>query len=328
MPSSTDTPQAHKNIASIEELLQYTANLLQKTEEFKPVIFTGDDFTFTIRIEGESWDEFIDYRHAKYITAFQKTFNKAIEQLDFDSIPAEDCIVRFQVSNGSSLINIEFGEILKELAKNMTGTQSVIAVGIVVAGIAGYLIWAKYLETKQATEALTQHEQTKRELIQPLVSEYRENLPDYIFTEAPSRALANTLSSDDLISVGKDSVFISKKQFKQSLSKEEKSLEFTSYCDGDYLLIKKDYSLGELIFQMSKDGLPIKIFTSILSSEDQEKLANTIAQRELTEDMPFTLSLQVNVRHTDKKIEDGYIIGLGAPRSDKHKTPLTDLTTK
>jgi hypothetical protein len=153
-------------------------------------IFALDgDFNYRIRVSGENWDQYIDWRLAKLITDFQKSINAVIKEnnLSVSKDTKDKTTIKFKVSEGSSIIEINCGNLLKFVADTMTGGQitAVVITGILVTG------GLYTLKALNARKEKAEDEATKRELAKVI-----EKVAGY---EKPIRGLLSRMDKNDSV---------------------------------------------------------------------------------------------------------------------------------
>ena len=148
---------------------------------------------------------------------------------------------------------------------------------------------------------------------------------EYASYERPIKLLVSSMSDSDVIFFGDESSASTKDEARNALPRRQRSSEKTTYTDGTYTLNAIDYSQGELILLLEQDGVTIKGYTSQLSDEDAARLFEEVHARQLAEDLPLSLVVQINVKHTAKRIKHGSIVGFGRVREEKEHSRLASL---
>lgn len=320
--------QIIQEIHSMDELIEYASSVISKETDFIPVRIIADKISFRVKIEGHEWNKNVDVRHAKYIISLQDCIDDLIEDYGAPGIEAEQKIVKVEVNEGSSDMLPDITSVVKFLVTPMTPEHTFVSVTIAILSLAGYFAWKRWVDYKQETAALSEHEQTKRAMLAPIIAERTVRDAEFSPYERPVKTLVSTLEDEDRISfTGIGDVKATKEEAKESLPKKRRSEEQTSYADGEYKLNNIDYSHGELILHLEQDGQSIKAYTSQLSDEDAANLFSDIADRQLTEDLPLSLTLQINVKHTAKRIKYGSIVGTGEIRPGKHHVRICTLAS-
>ena len=66
----------------------------------------------------------------------------------------------------------------------------------------------------------------------------------------------------------------------------------------------------------------------MLSETEADRLDKIISEKKRTEDMPFSLPLQLNVEHTSKVIRSATVIGIGPRRENVEIKNINELLGK
>ncbi|RRD69003.1 MULTISPECIES: hypothetical protein [unclassified Desulfovibrio] len=325
--------QPRKRIKNLDELFAYASKVIAKKETFRKIQFVGKDFSYTIKIDGDTWDGTVDVRHASYIIALQNSVNDLLSEFEVQgSLSEEDIRIKIDIQQGCSEIIPDLTKILISLGSKMTTTQIFISTILAIGGFVGIMALTRILNYRKElrladkrAQELSVHEETKRALYQPMLDAFLLKKDRYSSYEKPVRILANVLDSDDEVTLSDGVSAIDQQEIKRNLIRATRNTKQVSYVDGEYYLERKDYSQGELIFTLSQGDITFRAYTTGLSTEDAESLAEEIASREINEELPFLLSLQLNVDHTKKKILSGLIVGVGQPRTDKEIKKLAAL---
>jgi len=111
-------------VKSLDDLLKIGADGVLETIDIDQLKF-DNNLVVKIEIQGESWDELIDYRIAEYILALQKAVNRLFVEIHGEEIPAKNLNkiipVKVRVSKGSSIFEINITEVFCKMVENMTG---------------------------------------------------------------------------------------------------------------------------------------------------------------------------------------------------------------
>ncbi len=322
-------------ITTMDELVSYAYLLTEGKAELEPVTIEAEKLIVPLEIDGEGWDKRITTTHAKYILDLQGKLDALIDQYAPDVRDREEQpMVRAEVKDGSCEILQDLKEIITPLVSNMTDTQSFVAVMTAIIGTCGYLAWSRWAKYRSEhddreteLQQLTAHEETKRQMLQPFLEKANSDPENYSHLEQPLKRLYKTLGEDDAIALVGEGYIPAKDVSKIKPPRAKRTEKKSVACDGEYQLIKADYSRGEYILHLFKDGVPLKAYTSALDDDDQKKLTQLIADKTNEEESyPFAISIQVTVEYTTKGILRGDIVGLGAPRPEKDIKLLSDLT--
>ena len=256
----------------------------------------SDNLVFTVRVCGRSWDGYIDYRGAQYITELQKSANKLYRELSHHDIPLRDLskniTVKVRVVEGSSLFEIQASEVLASMFSALTGGQ------ITLIAIVGILCFAGYKTAKLVKDY-------KRELA---INEQQGELPIKVLQEVmpaidkaldiverkdlekPNRSLINKLEPDDTISFG-DLEPVTAKQARKLYPRKPRSTVQSGYFDDEYRILNINFEQTPVVFQLSKYGLKFSAKAE-LANEDIEPL-NKGLNKAMQQGEDFNVSLQV-----------------------------------
>lgn len=315
-----------KEIRTMDELIEYASLIVNKELNFEPVNIIANNISFQVKIDGEDWDNLVDIRHAKYIFALQECVNDLLEEYGPQNIDEDSKIVKIEVRSGSSDILPDITEIVKMVVTPMTPEHTFVSAVIALLSMTGYFAWKRWVDYKQDGAALSEHEQTKRVAMNALIATRNVRDAEFAPYEKPVKALVGSLKENDTILFpGSSEISATRDEAKDALPKRRRSEEQTSYADGEYILNNIDYSHGELILHLSQDDQAVKAYTSQLSDDDAKDLFDDISARQLTEDLPLSLVLQINIKHTAKRIKFGSIVGTGQVRPDKHHVRISTL---
>ncbi|MCI6540621.1 MAG: hypothetical protein MR460_10865 [Bilophila wadsworthia] len=315
-------------IDSNEDFIQFCVDILTNKEYDENIKINFSALNFIVEISDTTWDGRVDYRGAKYITALQDSIFE-ITQLIYEKydISKDDILVKVAVSEGCNLNDVDWKLIL-EWAKDMSEWKKFALLGLalfLMSGLPSKALDQYYAAEKQILE-YQQQEMEEKGNQQEL--ERRHERDKMLLTairnegQKPTRVLAGLVNKDASITYDNEEA-ISQKQLKDMLPPSTRSGSRITYCDGEYTIKKKEYTSGEIIISMEKDDTVIKARIE-LSDDDKKKLLDSIHEKELSDELPFSMTLQVNVTHTDKMIKYGTIIGFDEPRKNA-STPLVAL---
>ncbi|MGL1861439.1 MAG: hypothetical protein OCC46_02820 [Pseudodesulfovibrio sp.] len=327
------------DIKSFDELLEYTSKVVTGEIEYEAISLEHADMIVPLKIDGEDWDKLMDVRHARHIIALQNTLDSLIDEYAPDIREEDRPLVRAEILEGSSDIQQYVKEFALALVDGMTDKQKFTIGVLAIAGAVGYFGFARHLDyveaqvkaesaQKNQIQTLTQHEETKRQMLAPLLKIVDADPAKYAQYERPITKMTNMLEEGDqiaLVGEGYISAEVAKAEIKPKRTRSGVSV---SSCDGEYLLLKTDFSMGEFILHLEKDGIPLKAYTSVLDTEEKKELTDLIAKHTLEDEFPFPLDLQMSVEHTEKTIKYGSIVGIGELRADKTNKLLSELLTK
>ena len=297
--------------------------------EFEKVSFPETSYTYNISLKGDSWSKYIDIRHTKYIESLQDTYSDFSSDL-FDSSDNIDTYVRICVTEGSSDIEHELKGFLQKAAEKMTDKQVFCSIIFAIASAAGYFVYDSYTTHNADVQKEISKNEVEKERLKVFNNMHEQSIKGNVqisAIERPIRTLVGIMDNNDSVYIDNKQISISRDDVKRNLQTVKRSSSKIAYCDGDYQLQRIDFSLGEMILYITKDGIQIKAYTTMLDDKDDAKLSKMIEEKRKSEDLPFALPLQMNIEYTEKRIKFGTIVGIGSPRPDKDNKPLSNLLT-
>jgi hypothetical protein len=299
-----------KEISTYGQLLEYAFDLLDRTKSFEPAQIK-DGLDCSIKIKGKSWDGLIDWRIARLVLDIQESVNKAFKEagIDLSREESEIFAVKFKISKGCSLIEIQPGKAIQALLDKMTGTQKT-ALGIVlILAATAYLSHGQYLDYKAKLEAKTQDEATKRELML-LTKDVLAKIDEH---EKPVRGLIAKLHDKDLVTIPSSDQELTKKQIKEEYPNKQRSKPETVYIDDTYIINSIKYPGDSVRIIIEKGSQRIDCGVA-LSGDDLAALYNK-AKEQHGEGEGFEMPLKITAKFTKGGgIKEAVIFGLGDPR--------------
>lgn len=325
-------------IRSLDELIEYGNKVLRKELPYQPVTLVGDNFKFSTRVEGEGWSQKVDTRIARYVITLQDTMDEMLAEHSPAAYEEAPPRIRVELKEGSAIPWVEIKDFAVHLFTPMTNEQSFYLALSGLLATAGYFYLARILKYKAdrhaenaKNEALSLHEQTKLAQLAAFETFAKTNQEKIQPYERPAKTLVNMLEPDDKIGFmhrdeEKDEEGYTREAARKGVPKRlPRTEEQTSYADGDYLLKTISFTEGEPVLYLSQGGIDIKAYTAGLSGDDTKDLIEDIALRQLEEELPMEIKVQLNVRHTARRIKHGSIVGTGEPRTDKKSKTLADI---
>lgn len=290
-----------RTVTNYEELLEYTYDCLDKNKKAELLELEGD-FNYSIKISGPNWDQYIDWRLAKLITDFQSSINKALKEAEVDLSEDEQqkTIVKFKISKGSSLVEINCGDLFKVVAEHMTGGQltAVVIMAILVTG--GVLTVRRIMEHKEKAE----DEKTKRELAKII-----ENVAQY---EKPMRGLLHRMDKEDTVEISPTDRKLTRSELVTEYPGKSKFRAELVYIDGVYTVVTIKLDAGTLTVE--KEGHRFDCQSS-LSQEELEELFSKV-QAAYAKGKGFDIPLKITADYFQgsKQIKKPKIYEIGEPR--------------
>lgn len=144
--------------------------------------------------------------------------------------------------------------------------------------------------------------------------------------ERPVRALVKAMEPQDEIVIGN-----TEDRIPATIAKECKprraprSEETTTYADGEYTVVRRDYDEGEIVLALRQGATTIKGYLRQMDDRDKAAFRASLNRHEEEEELPYTMSLVLNVVHTGKRLKYADILGEGAPREGKACYRLDDI---
>ena len=299
-----------RTVNNYDELLEYTFDCLDKTKPADLLELKGD-FNYTIKVSGRTWDQYIDWRLAKLITEFQSSINKALKEANIDLTKEEEekTTVKFRISEGSSLIEINCGDLFKVLADHMTGGE-LTAIAITAILVTGGLLTVRRIMAHREKE---EDEKTKRELAKVI-----ENVAQY---EKPIRGLLRRMDKEDTIEISPTNRELNRSELLAEYPGKGKFRAENVYIDGVYTVVAIKLDAGTIAVE--KEGHRFDCQSS-LSQEESEELFSKV-QEAHAKGKGFDLPLKITAEYYQgsKQLKKQIIYEIGEPR--KGTKTLTEL---
>ncbi len=287
-------------LKNYQELQDYIEKFL-KTSEIPGKVEIDGDFKFTIRIYGESWGKYIDWRLATFITDFQKSVNKMLKESGLEWEKEESTWVRFNIQEGSSILEVDWNSILELMASRMTD-QQLFTISLTAIGVLGGLY-----SVKQLLEHLNKREdeKTKREL--------GEVIKTLLPNEKPIRKLVNKLDKKDSIQLPGSEEPCSKDRVKLKYPpKRHKGEKINVYLDGLYTIVGVKLDDGVVVVEQGIHCL--KCLSSLSPEEKEELLAPVPEAYDALQGYEVNLKITALYDPVKKQITKPIIYGMGKPR--------------
>jgi len=310
-------------VKSCEHLLHYGVECALNKIRPEDIKF-NEKLVLTVKISGDSWDGFIDYRGANYILELQRTVNRIYQELSGADAPVKNLnktiTVKVRVVDGSSLFEINFGKAVVEMVQNLSGRQIVIIVGMVVFCASGYWTTKEIFKFKRdmahnktVIELAEQQGKTIKQIteqIMPLVDKAL-NVVKKTDTEKPSRTLVSRLEQDDTITFH-DDVLLTANNAKQRYPRKPPIKTESGLFDDIYKINSIDFDTTPPIFTISSDGFQFRAFAE-LAVKDID-LLSTDLKKALETGNDFNTPLQIFIVFRKTGIKTASITGIGKKR--------------
>ena len=305
-------------VSSWDELLHFSADCVFE-KSMAEELQLREGLVLTIRIRGESWGGFIDYRGANYVLELQKSFNRLYLELSGADIQeynlSKAITVKVRVVEGSSLFEIKVGDALKYMISKLSGSQITLITVLAISCATGYFTTGKVLDYKR--QMITQAQQGKiaAETIEKLTPVVNRALDIIKKTdmEKPMRVITTKLESDDSISLP-DSTELSAQEAKHRYPKKQKSSREAALFDGTYRILSIDFKKAPPVFNLYKNDHEFRA-TAELAEQDIDKLAADLKQT-LKTGKDFNVSLQLLVVYNSRRLIAASITGIGDKRDN------------
>jgi len=299
-----------RTVNNYDELLKYTFDCLDKSKPADLLELKGN-FNYTIRVSGRTWDQFIDWRLAKLITEFQNSINKALKEANIALTKEEEekTTVKFRISEGSSLLEINCGDLFKVMADHMTGGE-LTAIAIAAILVTGGLLTVRRI---MAYREKVEDEKTKRELAKVI-----ESVAQY---EKPMRGLLSRLDQEDTVEISPTARKFNRSELRSEYPGKGKFRAETIYIDGIYTIVAIKLDAGTI--SVEKEGRRFDCQSS-LSQEESEELFSKV-QNAHAKGTGFDLPLKITAEYFQgsRQLKKQMIYEIGEPR--KGTKMLADL---
>lgn len=309
-----------RDFSTLNDMFLYAAQLQRKEVDFEQPQISASSMEFSVYIDGATWAGRFDPRHARYLLSMQEALDMLLQDVTEGDIIKEPAYVRVGVKGGSSYVTPDIIEFLRPMVANMSSAQTFVLMMTSVAAVAGLIAYSRWLTYKRDSS----HEDTIKHAFDTLRAVAENDPARYAPYEKPIRTLAHSLEGEDAVTIDGHGL-ITAQDLRKALPRKPRSEARTSYADGVYTLRSIDFSNGELVLHLTQDDVQIKALTAELSQEDAARLFDDIKVRTSEEELPFAISLQINVRHTSRVVQYGTVIGFGDPREGKTHVRLSQI---
>lgn len=324
---------SYKEIKSVEDLFAYV-NELEQGAKFLPIKLAGR-ISLALHIEGPSWDGRIDKRTAQYVVDLQKALEHMLEEYAPEAVPQE-ILVKVETKEGSWQSLADVTSFLEVLAGKMTDEQSFCLFMTALLLVGGYMIFKRHTERKENVEI--EQERTKQEIernktlqstfhvLEKRAGSSPETMGAY---ERPVRSLIRTMEDNDSIIIGQTAEKIPAEEAKKYASRRApRSEEAVTYADGNYTVNAICYDEGEIVLELEQGGQVIKAYLWQFDENDRRIFRESLNRHEQEDALPFSMDLQLNVVHTQRRLKHAVVIGEGAPREGKSCVPLRKIVAR
>ncbi|MFW5500108.1 MULTISPECIES: hypothetical protein [unclassified Maridesulfovibrio] len=306
-------------IQNLDQLLTFMWEVSEGRATVDDVELMQGCATIPIRMQGVTWDKRIDIRSAQFVLDMQRELRDFCKQYPH-ILGSEAPLIKVAIRQGSGILDPDFLSVIKEALPNMNAKTAAVLITLIIT-MGGYQAWDRYQTSQDNARA----NEVSVVAIQSMKEVAMKQGFDPVKYEAPFRKLASSLKEGDKISVAGGVELPATEAKKFVRLKPVKTLEITSPCDGVYQLTKIDLTKPTPVLELSQGDFHIKAFLEHLSDEARQAFLKSIEERIESKQVPLNLTIQLDVRYTDKKVKSGSIVGVGAAREGlTHKT-LADL---
>ena len=306
-------------IESWDKLLDNGVNVIigaMSPEELK----FGDDLTMTIRIKGETWNGFIDYRGAQFVIDLQKAITNIYQELGGPEATLREirknATVKVKVVEGSSIVEVKLDEVLKKMAEKISGKQITLIAGLAIVCATGYFTTSEVLKYKQAKLKSVQEKQLSETYVKEISSAMSKAL-DIIEKkdiEAPTRKLINKMDGNDRIQLpGKSTEESLRKEEAKKLYPPKPKVRTTSGTfDGLYRIVGINMEKRPVEFKIIENEFEFSAKAE-LSDTDIETIAKNL-EIAMKQNEDLKVDFHLFAIYNDRGLKSASITGTGAPR--------------
>lgn len=306
-----------------DDLVDYALSVLNGWEDVKRVELS-DLFNYHIIVKGENWDGKFDQRVSQIVLSVHKAVTAAYAQAE--NIPYRTAVAKYKkelrviakVENGSSIIGIDLNlNGIGGVFTSMTGTESVVAVSMIVTGIVlsigvfpvvsyfkhkNELLHRRHLRDRDSEEVQARIDASNKQIDSIL----RNNVDLLEKAQEPVRVLASVLDKDDKAQIRGVATPVDKHEVKKLAPYlSDIQLPETYYLDDAYK-IRQWRHFEDLTAVIEKDGITLGNVEITLNQAERERLVQYVNTLE-------DIKLQITARVQGKDIQAS-IIGIGEPR--------------
>jgi len=314
-----------KTIRTWDELLNAGTELV--LDEIKQNdLKIGKDLTLTIKISGESWGEYIDYRGAQFVIDLQSAVVKIFRELEYDDLPLKKikqaATVKVRVVKGSSLFEINLGDALTAMVNQMTGDQSFLVAMLAILCAAGYLTTRQILQHKQKVMEFAekkllaeQNKEIQEKYIEKLSAGHDKAL-EIIYRrdmQAPPRKLIDKMDEADTIALPQQDPMSAQKA-KALYPRKPKIRTEAGVFDGSYVITQINMQKYPPEFKLTLDDYSFWA-SAELSNDDIENLTRNL-EDSMKKKEDLEIDLHLFVVYNEREFKSATIQGTGSKRSN------------
>ena len=296
---------------------------------FEQIDFLNADFSenliLTIKVTGESWDGYIDYRAANYVLELQSSIDRIYRELAGSDIGLRDLkkniTVKVRVSEGSSNLDIDLTKVLKSMLSRLSGRQITLIVSLAILGTVGYLTTGKILDHKRQAMISQHEERITKEVADKISGAYDKALEIISKTDAEraNRSLIHKLETYDSIKFPGNEELTSV-EAKNLYPRKPKTSTESGIFDGTYQVLSIDFEKNPPVFHLYKGGLRIPAIAE-LSTDDIDELANNF-RAAMSSNRDFMIPIHLFISYNKRGIKKAAIQSIGTPRENSEDIDL------
>lgn len=310
-----------KTINSWDELLD--AGIQEITGKIsKEEIVLGEDLTIQIRVKGESWDGYLDYRGAQFVIDLQNAVIKTYKEFVDTKITLQDLkksvTVKVKVEEGSALFNIQMDDVLKKIMEKVTGKQIAFVATVAILSTAGYFTTSKVLDYRAKTIQTAKEQQLSQTYV-TRISDTMDKALDIIQRrdlEAPTRKLVSKLDDKDEIQLP-GAELMKAGNAKNLYPRKQRINKESGLFDYKYTIAAINMEKTPIEFRLKKDDLDFWA-SAELSPTDIKNISQSL-EAAMKNKEELVMDLQLFVVYDKRKIHNASIQGTGTPRKDSQK---------
>jgi hypothetical protein len=317
-PEETSNPFEDSYIKAIVDCL--VADMRGEDLEFS---FELDTLNLNLKVEGESWNGYVDARIANFVLEFDRKLRKAIKELLGDDAPKlPRSFVKVELKDGSAKLKVFVDKILNQLDGMKSKHKKAVLIGLIACftGVSvTTLITGAVIHSKEVAEN-AEEEATLQLAITTLGAVTKE----LAHKKEPYRKLVDGMEKGDTITLASGTEKLTKAEAKKRYIEVEEppTLEQNrDNIDFPYIVTNLDMEPNPWVatFKYGQHTFEAElIITDAELTEFNELLAT---KKNAAEEI--AIDVQVSVLHNAEGILSAEVQGLGKPRRGSKR--LSDL---
>lgn len=309
-------------IQSVDELLVHIGAVQSNAASWADVDLESLKVAPSIKVDGKDRDERVDVRTAAFVIDLQKQLDTVYAQ--YPDLPPRAPLLKVKASKGSSQLTPDFTQVLKEAIQHMPPEYIAGLVALAIIGTTGYFAFAKYMDAKKDGQTLEYYNKA----LESVTDVVKQAIQAGEEPTRPIRRLVQGMKRSETVALA-DSRPVQKKEIASQV-RREKLDQTIKYVHGD-----GQFSLLGLSLKQAIPGLLIsqedKQATALLERLDQkvkEELLSVLENRLEKQQVPYFVSLQIDVYFTEARIQYAVVVGVGAPRPDLRHFSLAEIPSE